>query len=343
MPVHSPQFPCPPAFVLAALAAASLGACADQAPLPPVEELYYARNEVPLLSGLERAAPVQALLDFDTEARVLATHRSYVLIRTADQQEGWVRRSLLLDAAARRHLRTLTRQSLSVPSQGQAHARDTLNVHVEPYRWAPTFYQLDKDEAFELLDRMLVDRLPAAAAAAGVVPASLSVDHWYLVRVPGIQQAGWLLENMIYAGIPLEVAMLAQGKPIIAYVPLGSVQDESLGESKTTWLWFQATEEDQIHDFDRLMVFQWDPRRDRYIVIREHTGLIGYLPVETLPDLETRHGVGTGFRILLDKDGQLHTRTYAYVGKRVHVLDEEPLRGLPRVRPPGGFNQKYSR
>ncbi len=308
---------------------------------PAEEEFHFTRNRVELLAGLELDAPVSAVLDFDTRATILASHRSYVQIRTADQLEGWVPRSMLLDSAIRRQLQRLTGQSATLPDQGRAHARDTLNVHVEPYRWAPTFYQLDKDEGFELLDRTLVERLPASAASARVRPEPTGLDHWLLVRLPEIGQTGWLLENMAYAGIPLEVAMLAQGRPIVGYFAIGAVNDESLDARKTTWLWVQCTLGKQAHDFDRLMVFGWDRRRGRYVVIRQDTGMTGYLPVEMLPDFDTRHGSGMGFRILFEKDGKLHTRTYVYARNRVYRLGDEPVQGVPRILPAGGFGARY--
>ena len=305
------------------------------------EELYFTRNRVELLASLEPDAPVAAVLAFDTRATILASHRSYVQIRTADLREGWVPRSMLLDTALRRQLQRLTNQSAALPDQGRAHARDTLNVHVEPYRWAPTFYQLEQDEAFELLDRTLVERLPASARSARVRPEPTGLDHWLLVRLPEIRQTGWLLENMAYAGIPLEVAMLAQGRPIVGYFAIGSIVDESLGTAKTTWLWVQCARGKQVHDFDRLMVFQWDRRRDRYVVIRQDTRITGYLPVEMLPEFDTPHGSGMGFRILVEKSGRLHTRTYVYAKNRVYRLGDEPVQGVPRFLPAGGFGVHY--
>ena len=320
--------------------------CANCAvsPAPPAqEEIYYSRNGVELLAGIEPDSPVSDILEFDTPAQILETHRSYVRIRTTGELEGWLPRALLLGHLDRRALRLLTRQCERIPGQGLFRSRDTLNVHVEPYRWSPTFYQLEKDEAFEVLDRMLVDRLPASAATSRQPPAPTGQDHWYLVRVPDIDQAGWLIGNMAYADIPLEVARLAQGRAINAYFAIGSVDDESLGTSMPTWLWVQADHGNQAHDFDRLMVFRWNNRLDRYSIIRQDFNLTGYLPIETIPDFETEHGTGTGFRVLVDSEGKLHERTYAYINNRVYFFAEEPVTGVPLRIPPGGFGGIYRR
>ena len=331
------------AAVPAALLAAMSAGCGEPTAPIALEDTLYTRNRVELLAGLEPEAPVRKMLDFDTEVRILETYRSYVRVRTTDALEGWVHRPLLLDYSLRRQLRRLASQAAPLPSQGTYQARDTLNVHVEPYRWSPTFYQLTKDEEFEMLDRMLVDRLPAAAATARILPKPTGLDHWYLVRVPRVEQSGWLIGNMAYSAIPLEIAQLAQGHAITAYFAIGETEDESLGVTKTTWLWVQAAAAYETLDFDRLLVFQWDSRRDRYVIIRQDTRLTGYLPIEILPDFESERGTGTGFRILLKKDGQLHERTYLYAKRRVYRLSEEPARSVPSFEPPGGFGERYEK
>lgn len=331
------------ALVSAALLAATFAGCAEPTAPISLEDTLYTRNRVELLGGLEPEAPVQKILDFDTEVRILETYRSYVRVRTTDALEGWIHRPMLLDYSLRRQLRSLANQTVSLPSQGTFRARDTLNVHLEPYRWSPTFYQLTKDEEFGMLDRMLVDRLPAAAETARVLPEPTGLDHWYLVRVPRIGQSGWLIGNMAYSDIPLEIAQLAQGHAITAYFAIGETEDESLGVTKTTWLWVQAAAAYETLDFDRLMVFQWDGRRDRYVIIRQDTRLTGYLPIEILPDFESERGTGTGFRILLEKEGQLQERTYLYANRRVYRLSEEPASNVPRFEPPGGFGERYKK
>ena len=342
MDFHLPNSICRRASIVPALACAVLVGCSGQV-APPGPGFHYTRNEVELYSGLEHDAPVVSVLEFDTPVTVLDTHRSFARVRAAGQLEGWLPSSMLLDEALRRQLSRLTNLAAAVPAQGEFRSRDTLNVHTEPYRWAPTFYQLDKEEGFQMLDRMVVDRLPAAAADPSYPVKPTGEDYWYLARIPDIGEAGWLLANMAYADVPLDLGALAQGRPIVAYFQIGSVQDESLGESKPTWVWFQSSGRGQTHDFDRLRVFQWDSRRDRYVVIRQASELAGYLPVEILPEFRTDRGVGTGFRVLVEKDGRIHERTYAYIGRRVSYLGEKAVTGIPRVSAPGGFGKRYGR
>ncbi len=326
---------------LAVAIGSCIAACGPSVEPVPEGEIHYTRNRVELYSGLEPDAPATATLPFDTRVTILDRHRSFVRIQTPTRLQGWVPRSLLLDHLLRRQLRTLSDASEALPSQGLSRARDTLNVHVQPYRWSPTFYQLEKDEGFHILDRVLVDRLPASAATARTPPLPTGEDYWYLVRVPGIGQSGWLLGNMAYADIPLEVAMLASGQSIVAYLPLGFIEDKSPGETKTTWLWVQSTASGQAHDFDRLSVLQWDSKRDRYVIIRQDSNLTGYLPIELIPDFETKRGTGTGLRILFESNGEMRQRTHVYTKQRVYLIDEQEVTGAPRYVPPGGFGSRY--
>ena len=313
--------------IVAVVSAWALAGCGGGPQELAEDDAFYSRNRVELYSGLEPDAPAIAVLDFDTRARILETHRSFVRLRTVDGREGWAPRAMLLDSDVRGRLRALTSRTAALPGHGLYRSRDTLNVHTQPYRWAPTFYQLEKDESVEMLDRTLVDRLPAAAATARTPPEPTGLDYWYLVRIPKLDQTGWLIANMAYADIPLEVAMLAQGRSIVAYFPIGSVADRGSGEAKTTWLWFQSSRGGQVHDFDRMAVLRWDARRSRYVVIRQYSALAGYLPVEVRPNFNSERGTGVGIQVLLDNDGQLRSRNYIYTADRVYQLDEKPVVG----------------
>ncbi len=324
------------------LAAAFLPACSDPVG-EAVADVRYTRNHVEMYAGLGHDAPVLSVLDFDTEVTVLEAHRSYVHVRTGSGVIGWVDSGLLLDRSSRRELQLLARRSAPLPSQGPGRAVDTLNVHTEPYRWAPTFYQLVKDEAFEILDRVLVDRLPAAAADASGEYASTGEDYWYLVRIPGRDVAGWLLANMVYPDMPIDVAALAGGRSIVAHFrfePRGGLATDS---RDPVWVWFQSSGPGQVHDFDILRVIRWDSERERYIVIRQTSDLRGYLPVRILPDFDTGREIGTGIRFVAEADGKLHLRSYAQVGNRSLYVGVEPLSGQLGLSPPSGFGARYAR
>ncbi len=329
--------------LLTALIAAMLLAGCSAPGEESVADIRYTRNRVELYAGLEPDAPVLSELEFDTEITVLETHRSFVRGRTVAGMQGWVESRLLLVGSLRRELQLLTQRSATLPNQGFARAVDTLNVHTEPYRWAPTFYQLAKDERFEILDRMLVDRLPAAAAHSPADYPPTGEDYWYLVRIPGHDVVGWLLANMVYPDIPIDVAVLAGGRSIVAHFLVEPEDGQSADPVDPVWIWFQSSGRGQIHDFDILRVIRWHSKRERYIVIRQTSDLKGYLPVRKLPRFSSDGEVGTGFRFVDEADGQLRQRTYAQVGNRSLYLGVEPVSSQLGPRPPGGFGRRYER
>jgi len=295
------------------LAAIWLAACWIDEPRGDAE-LYFARHNAEIYSDREPET-VPQLLDFDVKMTILQEHRSFVNVLTEDGLEGWVSRDQVFDSTTRDRILELWKDCEHCGDQGKGRAWDTLNVHSEPYRWAPTLYQLAKDESFEVLDRTLVRRLPARADANSESTATAALpysDYWFLVRLPKIEQCGWLLENMVYAGVPTEVAMVAGGQPIVAHFQLD--RNLAFGHSSPAraWLLAQSSEDGQVFDFDVLRVLRWNSSQGRFAVVRRVSGLRGYLPIEPLDRVEAGGRVGTGFSILVERDGKLREKKYLY-------------------------------
>ena len=311
------------AFVIALFA----GCTAQTEPTTP-QDAFITRNGVELAADLAPSSPVVSTLDFGTPVKIVGSRRGFVRVQTLDGREGWALKSMLISPEMRRRVELLGEQTANFASQGRVHALDTLNVHVEPYRWSPTLYQLEKDESVEALRRQLVGRLPHEPDPNKPLPEPTGHDDWYLVRLKS-GQPGWLLVGRTYSGIPIDVAQYAERRRIISYFPIGEVHDPEGGETKPTWLWTQVTRRNQPHDFDRLRVFQWENRRHAYATIKLETGFAGYLPVTIIPRLETDNGVGVGFSILVSKGEQQFVRTYVHVRNRVYRVSEEPAPEIP--------------
>ena len=319
----------------AVLACALWSGCAAQTETAAPAEPHIARNGVELTADLAPSAPVVAALDFGTPLEIVESRRTFVRVRTPDGREGWTSQSMLIDPRTRRLMESLKQRTTDFAGQGRVHALDTLNVHVEPYRWSPTLYQLRKDEGVEVLRRQLAARLPHRPGPNERPPETAEQDDWSLVRLAN-GYPGWLLTGRTYSGIPIEVAQYAERRRIVAYFQIGEVHDADAGETRKTWLWVQASQRNQEHDFDRLRVFRWRQNRRAYATIKLETGLQGYLPIKVTPDMETRHGAGTGFSILAAKGERLFVRTYAHVGNRVYRIGEEPAPAAGAVQ---GFHK----
>ncbi len=319
------------------------GGCAGQIEPEAPEYPYFTRNGVELTSDLEPSAPVDAVLDFETPVKIIDSWRAFIRVRTPSGCEGWMPKAMLIDPEMHRRMKLLKERTADFVDQGRVHALDTLNVHIEPYRWSPTLYQLRKDEGVEFLRKQLVARLPHKPDPNKRPPEPTGQDDWYLVRLAN-GYPGWLLAGRTYSGIPIEIAQYAEGRRIVAYFQIGGVRDPDIDETKKTWLWMQIERRNQPHDFDRLRVFQWKKSRRAYATIKLETGFKGYLPIKVMPRLEAEHGTGVGFSILVSKDERQFVRTYVHVRNRIYRVSEEPAPGIPelprveRIEPTPGPN-----
>jgi hypothetical protein len=171
------------------------------------------------------------------------------------------------------------------------------------------------------------DEAPPEEPEAKPVPN----ERWSLIRAAG-GPSGWVLTRRINMAIPDEVAQYAEGRRIVAYFPLGYVQDENA--KKAIWLWATSGGAHEGYDFDSFRVFIWNLRRHRYETAYIERNLEGYLPV-LAQDVD--YAVGgkvrgqpaapakyPGFSICTRKaDGQLHRRDFALLGNVVRSAGEE--------------------
>ena len=315
-------------FLSVAACAVLLCACSSQPTAPQVEQAFVARKGVGLRSELKRDSPVVATLDLGERVEIIARRRRFVKVRTSSGKEGWTRDTRLATPALRQMMAQLRVQTRSEPPQGMLRALYTLNVHLEPYRWSPTIYQLREDEGAELLRHRLVDRLPRAPQQGKPPPAPTGLDDWYLIRTI-TAQAGWVLTTGMYSAVPDEVKQYAERRRITSYFALDEVEDPRLEEAKKTWLWTQITRSKQPHDFDQIRVFMWSRRQHSYETIKLERGLTGYLPVRIHEKVEASRGAGPGFTIVVERKGRLVERTYVLLKYRVYRVDEKPARDPP--------------
>jgi hypothetical protein len=171
------------------------------------------------------------------------------------------------------------------------------------------------------------EEAPAEEPEAKPVPT----ERWSLVRAAS-GQSGWVLTRRLNMAIPDEVAQYAEGRRIVAYFPIGYVQNEDV--KKPVWLWTTSSGGHEGYDFDSFRVFIWSLRRHRYETAYIERNLEGHLPV-LLRDVDyAAGGKGNGqaaatsrfpgFSICTRKaDGQLHRREFALLGNIVRFAGEE--------------------
>jgi hypothetical protein len=292
------------------LAILSFCACSDQ--VRPVDTnerrtAHVARDEVAIRAELAPASEILQTAHMGDQLEILENRRGSVRVRSADNVEGWTGAHALVTAETKRRMDRLKERCAKLVSQGEVHALYVLNVHLAPERESETIYQLEEDEAAELLARRLtID--------------GERQEGWFLIRL-STGHAGWVLEPRVYSGIPVEVAQFAEGRRIVAYFALGEIEDESLGESRTTWFWTQSPGRNLDIDFDRIRVFRWSTRARAYQTVKLEAGLRGYLPLTVRP---SSAGANAQFNVIVEKDNKFFKRSYELKGARVSLIEETP-------------------
>ncbi len=91
---------------------------------------------------------------------VIGRRRRFVKVRTAAGVEGWTDVRQLLTSEQMRALDQLAERARSLPSHGAAGVYEPLNVHTDPNRTAPSFYQITKGESVEVVESATFPRVP---------------------------------------------------------------------------------------------------------------------------------------------------------------------------------------
>ncbi len=101
---------------------------------------------------------------------VLDTRRRFVKVRTATGIEGWTDLVNLLSEAQMNDLRGLAASAAKLPSQGSATVFELLNIHAEPYRQSPSFYQIAEGATVDVIGHRVTSHTPPASATPKPIP-----------------------------------------------------------------------------------------------------------------------------------------------------------------------------
>ncbi|HEY7334235.1 MAG TPA: SH3 domain-containing protein [Bryobacteraceae bacterium] len=293
---------------------------------------------------------------------VLETRRRFVRVRTSTGAEGWTDLNLLLTESQMEDLRRLAESAKKLPSQGAATVYEALNIHAEPYRQSPSFFQIPEGGMVEVVGHIIAPHnpppspIPATRHKAAVpkkksksapfplplpAPPPVPPDLMELSRssipppppapVPTDDwalvrtktgDAGWALERMLVMSIPDEVAQYAEGHRITAYLPLGEVYDKDKNQTKQNWLWTTASFNQRPYEFDSFRVFVFSLKHHRYETAYIERNVKGYYPVEAV---SLPGDDEKAFSVVLeDKNGQRNRCTYAFSGYRVRLVSKVP-------------------
>jgi hypothetical protein len=128
---------------------------------PAIGEAYVAPETLPLRREIALNSGIAATLKRGDRVEIVQRRRRFLKVRAPTGQEGWTEQGQLLTPEVHNQIGELARFAAGLPKLGVYRARDKLNLHLEPYRWSPAFFQLNEDQKVDLLARRVTERTAA--------------------------------------------------------------------------------------------------------------------------------------------------------------------------------------
>src|SRR5258706_1889637 len=159
-----------------ALFVALVGCTSRAAQQPSTGIAYAGPANLNLRKDLAPKAPVVGVAHHGDRLDVIDSRRRFIKVRTAQGVEGWTDSNLLLTEQHMNDLRRLADSAAKLPSQGSATVYDVLNMHTEPSRQSPSFFQIPEGAAVEVIGHPLTQHRgapatpPAQPAARNTAP-----------------------------------------------------------------------------------------------------------------------------------------------------------------------------
>ena len=136
-----------------------LGACSTRPAAQPSFGVAYAGpTTLNLRKDLASKSAPAGSVKHGEKLEVLETRRRFVKVRTPEGVEGWTDANLLLTPQQMDDLRKLADSAAKLPSQGTATVYDALNMHADPNRQAPSFFQIPEAGAVEVIGHRITPR-----------------------------------------------------------------------------------------------------------------------------------------------------------------------------------------
>ena len=293
-------------------------ACQADGPPPSLETAYIAGTAVELRGELGPNTRVIGTLDSGERVDILSKRPRWAEVRRATGETGWVQQRFLVSQKLFDDFDSLYEMAEALPSQGSAIVLRAANLHIEPGRNTPIFYQLPEDLIVDVVGHSITQRSAATATA----PAEY--EDWTFVRAEG-RRAGWLLQSSVDMNPPMEVARYREGLRLRAWFVIHREMDD--GQERPWYLWAGTrqpagatrTDAGVPYQFDEIRVFVWNPGPDRYETSYRERGLTGFYPVEvTMRD--TPQGPTPAFRLHVQaSSGQPAERNYVMNGRQVRL------------------------
>ncbi len=136
---------------------AGLIACIEHS-APSAGTVFAGPSDLPLHEDVKPKSKIVVRVQHGDRLAIVQQRRRLYKLRTAKGIEGWTDERNLMSVEQMDALANLEKQALSVASQGVATSFETLNVHTEPQRFSPSFFQIREGEKFEVIAHQTASR-----------------------------------------------------------------------------------------------------------------------------------------------------------------------------------------
>ncbi len=156
----------------------------------PVGEAFAGPVSLNLRQDLAGRSPAVTAVKHGERLDILEVRRRFMRVRTKDGTEGWTDSNLLLSSLEMEQLAGLEARAATLPSQGAASVFDALNMHPEPKRQSPSFFQIPEGGAVEVVGHVVRPRVqpnsraPAAERARKAPPKKKAKAKQNVLLIP---------------------------------------------------------------------------------------------------------------------------------------------------------------
>jgi len=226
-------------------------------------------------------APLVTRLHRGDEVEILSREPHWLRIRTLNGQEGWIEEGAALNQSIIDAETKLVAETRSEGLQAVGELSAASNLHISPGRDTPVIMRLPKEAKVEIFDRTLTDR-PAAPGGNNPPPGSSEGpsrrDPWLKIRTEK-GDAGWVYSPSVNFSVPDEIVQYSESRRIVAWLVLDQVERE---DGKKVNQYVVADVEPGVapeYDFDRIRVFTWNRKRNRYETAYRQSKIFGVYPI----------------------------------------------------------------
>lgn len=128
---------------------------------PAIGEAYAGPAALKIRSDIALQSATVATVKHGDRLEILQRRRRFLRVRTASGSEGWTDERQLLAADDMTYLRDLAKRAAKMPVQGQGITYSEVNVHTQPSRSAPSFFQIKEKEKVDVLLQTVTPRADA--------------------------------------------------------------------------------------------------------------------------------------------------------------------------------------